>query len=219
MSKTKLLVFDVDGVLCKEDELQMRRLAAQHAYLAEKLGVSIEQAKNAYEAARLMLPKRYQNTSVKVFEAAGGTRQGYMDILNSINHEGAIEPNDNCLSTLEELSKDNRIVTLSNAPRMFSLKTLEMLGVMQHVGGVYAADDFAESKPSVNNLRIVLRKEGFLPQDSYFIGNSSRKDIAPANEAGMITILYKPNGIYRGSIKPAHIIRDLAEIVGIVRGR
>jgi len=188
----KLIIFDVDGVLEKEELLLQKRKEAQIKEIAKRHNVSIEEAREMIPKAKLRLPKEKSETSVYILQKLGFTRQEYFDIINSINPEGIIEPHDG-IEILEELKGKFKLVAYSNTPLHALNRTLEIINVKDKFEKVYSVEYFNESKPSPKILKQIIKKEGFTPENSYYIGNSVPKDMAPAKEVGCVAIFFNPD--------------------------
>jgi FMN phosphatase YigB (HAD superfamily) len=64
----------------------------------------------------------------------------------------------------------------------------------------------------------MMEEMGFQSKDTILIGNSVKKDIVPAHELGIKTILFDPYNKHQDKPKEADfVIMDLIEIVDIVK--
>ena len=214
----KLLIFDVDGVLEKEELIIKARHDALIKAIADKFKISLEEAQKKYEAAKNELPPDKKETSAYVFMKCGFSRKDYFSVLDSVEPEGIIEPHENCEELLKKLHNKNKIISYSNSPKKASVKTLKVLKIDHYINKIYSSEDFEESKPSLNNLRKMMEEMGFQSKDTILIGNSVKKDIVPAHELGIKTILFDPYNKHQDKPKEADfVIMDLIEIVDIVK--
>ena len=211
----KLIIFDIDGVLNKQELLVKTRKEAQLKAVADKLNINMDEADKKYEEAKEKLSPDKRHTSVNIITNLGFTREEYFKIIDSVDPTGLIKITDNCKEMLEEI-KNNVIIAYSNTPRTALVKTLKVLGIDKYFKKVYSVEDFDESKPSVNNLKKILKKEDFKAKDAVFIGNSLEKDIIPPHKLGIKTILFDSIGRYKNAKEADFIIKDLIEIVDIV---
>ena len=211
----KLLIFDVDGVLGQEELIDKARKENQYKYIAEKFNISPKEAKDRYEESRASLLAEICETSVQVFTNLGFSRDEYFRIVDKVSPEGLIAPHKNCENTIKELSKDYTIVAYSNTPKKATIKTLKILKIDKYFDKVFSAEEFEESKPSINNLEYIMENMNSKAEDSVMIGNSLKKDILPAQELGIQTILFDPYGRY-SLPEVDHVIKDLNEIISLV---
>ena len=211
----KLIIFDVDGVLEKEEKLIQTRYNKLMELVCKINKINLNQAENKYKKVKKNLPILKKNTSAYIFKELGVSRQKYFEVINSVEPKELVEPHKNCVETLELLSKDNTLVTYSNTPRKALLKTLEAIGVEKYFKNNYSAEDFEESKPSTNNLKKIMKKEGFEIENTILIGNSIEKDIIPPHKLGIEAILFDPYNKYPETREADYVIKDLVEIVRI----
>jgi len=211
----KLLIFDVDGVLEKEEKLVEARMETQMKLISEKYDLSLENAKKKFWDVKNSMSEDRKHTTAYVMEELGISRADYFESLDNINPEGIIEPFENVEEMLKSLS-EYRLVVYSNSPVKACKRTLEAINVLKYFDRVYTAEDFNESKPSLKNLKHILNEEGFKVEDTYAVGNSPEKDTYPPMELGIKAILFDPAEKY--SEKDGdYIIKDLIEIVEIVK--
>jgi len=205
-----LIIFDVDGVLEKEETIMKVRKTAQLQAVADKLEVSVDEALKQYELAREKLPLKLRRTSASVFGTFGFTRKEYFAVLDSVDPEGIIEPHEHCVEMLDKIKEGNVLVALTNTPYKATLRTLEVLGITPYFSKIYSSEQFNESKPSVNILNTILKEQGFDVADAMMVGNSMAKDIAPAVDIGMKAVLFDP---FEKNKDYSPRINDLIELV------
>lgn len=214
----KLIIFDVDGVLEKEDRLAKARHDALIAAIAKKLGVSMQNAEKKYFEQKELFAKSGKHASVTVFMSFGFIRKEFFDILGKVDQKKFIEKNKNCDEMLKEVSKCNKIVTYTNSPHKSSVETLKILKIYNYIDKVYSSENFEESKPSLKNLKHMMEDTGYTAENTVSVGNSYEKDIVPAKHLGMTTILYDPGQKYKDKdVKCADfVVKDLMEIALLV---
>lgn len=213
----RLLIFDVDGVLEKDELIDKARKDEQFRQIAKRFNLSIEDAKKKYLEAKESLPHTTKQSSVYIFGALGFTREEFFKMVDDVDPTEIIEPHANCIEMLTELKKKNKIVTLSNTPRKASMKTLEVLKITQYIDRVYSSEDFTESKPSLNILKQIMHEMGFEAKNTMVVGDSLEKDIMPAHQLGITTVLFDPRGKYENTDEADHVVRDLMEITKLTQ--
>jgi putative hydrolase of the HAD superfamily len=215
----RLIIFDVDGVLEDDEKIAEARRTAQYTAIAQRFSITLEEAKSRYKAAKEELRPEQKHTSAYIFTSFGFTREEFFAVLDSVEVKGLVEPSPGAQETLEKLCEESRIVVFSNTPRHALQRTLEEIGVERYIHRAYTSEEFSESKPSPRSLNRILTTEGYSPEQSYYVGDSVPKDMAPAKEAGMTTILYDPRGEQARHGKPKtvdFVVRALREIERIV---
>lgn len=209
----KLIIFDIDGVLEKEEKIIEERRKALLNFLMEKYSISKQEAEKRKENAKKHLPSEKKNTTVEVYIKAGLKRQEYFDTLNKIDPKGLIEGHKNCKKTLKKLNKET-LVAYSNAPQYVSIRTLKILGIEKKLNKVFSAEEFRESKPSKANLKKILSEMDFEPKNTVMVGNNPVKDLLPAKELGMTTILFSQNT--KREKNSDYVVDDLIQIPEII---
>jgi len=213
---SKLLIFDVDGVLEKEELIMKARHDNLIKHVADRLNITIKYAEQKYNEAKESLSSDKKHTSAYIMIKLGFSRKDYFKILDEVNPKGLITTHENCGKMLKILNQDHTLVTLSNSSKKSSIKTLEILKIKRFINRIYSSEDFNESKPSKNILRKIIKDRNFNSKDTFFIGNSIEKDIIPAHKLGITTILFDPYVKHPNPKEANFIIKDLIEIVEIV---
>ncbi|MBD3249077.1 HAD hydrolase-like protein [Candidatus Woesearchaeota archaeon] len=212
----KLIIFDVDGVLEKEEEIMKRRKEALAQAIADKLEVSFKEGFKKFQDAKKNLPKEKKTTSAYLFMEFGFTRKKYFEVLDGVDPEGIIDRHDNCLEMLKELKKRGyTVITYTNSSKKSSVKTLKVLGIHKYIDRVYSTEEFTESKPSTKNILKMVKDMGFDKKNTVMVGNSLEKDITPPYELGIKAILFDSYKKYK-SIKEGTVIHDLIEVLDLV---
>ena len=210
----KLLIFDVDGVLEKEELIENVRKKRLIKAIAERKKVSLNYAKELFEKAKQNLPENKKNTTMYQMNYLGFSRKETFKLLDEIDPTGIISPHENCLKMLNELKKKKIVmVTYSNSPKKAVTKTLRELEIKKYFKKYFSSEEFNESKPSERNLKRILKTMNFEADNTIMVGNSYEKDILPASKMGIKTILYDPKRKYKKNPGADFIIIDLIEIV------
>jgi len=94
---------------------------------------------------------------------------------------------------------------------------LEMEGLLELLPARVYSCDVGYRKPSRRIFRIALDRAALPPEQTLFVGNLPRPDIAGARRAGLIPILKDPENHHEHTrTRPRHRIRDLRELPGLV---
>jgi putative hydrolase of the HAD superfamily len=125
---------------------------------------------------------------------------------------------------LERLRRRVRLGVCSNfshAPT--ARKILEEVGLLQHVDAVVISVEVGVRKPRAEIFEATLEQLGSAPGETLHVGDSLAADVDGATQVGITPVwltrrVADPTGgleTYEGA-RPAHIIRDLAEVEGLV---
>lgn len=177
------IIFDLDDTLYKSPKLREARDKAIIGFLGEK-------SENYKELKKT-------NSTLKSLELSGINRKEFLKIMNNVPIE--LEKDSLLITLLEKLSKDNKLVIISNISLFCIKETITKLGISHLISEYYGAEDFSVPKPCDEAFKIV--EEGDI-----CIGNNFNKDLEIPKNKGAITILisdskddradYNVKGIY-----------------------
>jgi FMN phosphatase YigB (HAD superfamily) len=188
MKPMKLVVFDVDGVLNDAQEVLTVRYRAQIEYIAKKRRISFLSAEKEYQRVRMILPEDQGFAAIDVYKALGYSRRVFFSVINNVDSASIARASPNVHSILAGMKKKYKLAVYSNTPKLETGRVLRKLK-LNYFQKVYTADQFTESKPSLNNLKKILRDFKCAPIDALVVGDSYAKDISPARQLGMHGIL------------------------------
>ena len=89
-----------------------------------------------------------------------------------------------------------RMGVVSNAPFTGQTLTwqLEEFGLDRFFEFIMSSGDYGVRKPHPALLRAAARRLGTDPEATWFVGDSPKYDVAGAANAGMVSVLYRPDG-------------------------
>ena len=132
-------------------------------------------------------------------------------------YDGVIET----ITSLKEMGCSFVIVT--DADTKNAQKRLEKVGLDKHVDDLIAFDMSGLKKPDPGVFHYALQRSNAVPEKSIFIGDSLRRDIAPAKKVGMVTA-YAAYGDRNDhdrafSFDPDYKLNHISEVLQIIRER
>jgi putative hydrolase of the HAD superfamily len=137
-----------------------------------------------------------------------------------------LELREGCLETLQGLREAGlHVGIVSNIDEDFLEPMLHRVGLEQEVHSRTSSEEARSCKPDLEIFRCALRKAGVEAGAVLFVGDSPEADVLGAHRAGMATALiqedgFPPPGAGAGpSAEPDHVIRELPELLPIVRSR
>ena len=93
-------------------------------------------------------------------------------------------------------------------------------GLLDRVDSFLASDAAGYRKPDPRIFARALERAGVAPHEALYIGDSIDNDVVGANRAGMVSVLLwrrtEPLPALEGERRPAHVVRGLAELEGIL---
>lgn len=209
----KILIFDIDGTLANFDKLLEYRYEKFIREISIKGNLSLDNARELFFNTKFELKKFDKYSTIDAMKHLGFSEQEFYDMMNDVSVENRIFAFDGVKEVLKELSLKYRMVVLTNTPYIATIETLKYLEVFEYFDGIYSIDKNSFVKPSVNIYEKILLD--FNCKDGYSIGNSVEKDLVPAKEVGLKTILI--NNSYDSDFVDYKItgLRELLKINGI----
>lgn len=180
-----LIFFDTSNTLYRSQALDRRLSSAPADFLSINQGISIANAKvlinqqteicGSKSAAIIQLG--FENSDFQSFIA----RLPVNDILAP-----DVEMN-RALRELKEHFRMGIITNLGSALLKKVLKQIEVPPTWFQI--VVTADDVDTPKPSKEPFLLAIEKSRLRPADCWYVGDSIEKDLSPAKEVGMRTVL------------------------------
>jgi len=217
----KAFIFDLDNTLI--DFMRMKRLSCEAAMDAMiSAGLEIDRKNGMDILFRLYFEHglEYQ----RIFQAFMRKVLGRIDygimacgiVAYRRVKEGMLYSYPNVSSTLRELKKGHRLVILSDAPRIQAWIRLASMGLQDVFDHVITFDDTKQKKPSAKPFMLALRKLRLKPDECVMVGDSLKRDIAPAKKLGFRTVFARYGGNNEPvRVKPDYAIDDIKELLEI----
>jgi putative hydrolase of the HAD superfamily len=130
--------------------------------------------------------------------------------------EGLLYPYPNVVPTLNQLRKKYKLAILSDAPRIQAWIRLVAMQIQDKFDLVITFDETKSKKPSLKPFLYILKKLKLKPEECVMIGDSLKRDIAPAKEIGFKTVFAKyGEDKEKTKVKPDYVINDIKEMLEI----
>ncbi|MFH1229025.1 MAG: TIGR02253 family HAD-type hydrolase [Candidatus Aenigmatarchaeota archaeon] len=218
----KAVVFDLDNTLI--DFMKMKRKSCEAAMDAMiSAGLRIDRKKGLDLMFKLYYEHglEYQRIfQVFMKKALGKIDYGIMAcgiVAYRQVKENLLYSYPNVVPTLDALKKDYKLAILSDAPRIQAWIRLAAMNIQGKFDVVVTFDDTKARKPSVKPFMLALRKLKLKPDECVMVGDSLRRDIAPAKRLGFKTVLAKYGGSCQSvKAKPDYVINDIKELLEIM---
>lgn len=217
----KAIIFDLDNTLI--DFMRMKRLSCEAAMDAMiKSGLKIDKEKGL--KIMFQLYSEYGFEYQKIFQVFMKKVLGRIDygimasgiVAYRRVKEGLLYPYPNVVPTLSKLKKKYKLAILSDAPKIQAWIRLAAMGIQDKFDLVITFDETISKKPSKKPFLYLLKKLKLKPEECVMIGDSLRRDIAPAKHLGFKTVFAKyGEDKEKSRIKPDYIINDIKELLKI----
>lgn len=223
----RFLIFDADQTLYRTKDYEEAK-EKKFSFLQEKTGISAKMLRGKWESlvdsirasTREAVKRRREYSTIETLisfglerkEAEFLTKQA-LEIFWSVVLESLdFEPDIN--ETIAALKKRYRLCVSSDEFRAnLEAKLNRVFGDWTHFFEfLVTSDDTGEVKPSGKFVEIPLERFGARPDEAAFVGDSWKRDLAPAKELGLTTILVAPEK----EGKPDHWIRSVKDINSVL---
>lgn len=181
MSKYKVIIFDMDGVLVDTENYYYTR---RKTFLTLK-GISIEHLSplvfiggNMKQVWHMILGDDYEKWDVPALEAE------YLDykLANRIPYETLVF-SDAKASILSLIEKGYRLGLASSTAKIEILRALEVTQLMPYFDVILSGESFRESKPNPEIYEVTMKTLSVLPEETLII-EDSQKGIAAGVASG-----------------------------------
>jgi putative hydrolase of the HAD superfamily len=217
----KAIIFDLDNTLI--DFMKMKRLCCEAAMDAMiSAGLKIDKEKGL--KVMFQLYSQYGFEYQKIFEVFLKKVLGRIDygimasgiVAYRRVKEGLLYPYPNVIPTLNKLKKKYKLAILSDAPKFQAWIRLAAMEIQNKFDIVVTFDDTKVRKPSSKPFNYVLKKLKLKPIECIMVGDSLKRDIAPAKRLGFKTVFAKyGEDKEKAGVKPDYIINDIKSLLKI----
>jgi putative hydrolase of the HAD superfamily len=217
----KAIIFDLDNTLI--DFMRMKRLSCEVAMDAMiSAGLKINKEKGLKIIFQLY--SQYGFEYQKIFQVFLKKVLGRIDygimasgiVAYRRVKEGLLYPYPNVVPTLNRLRKKYKLAILSDAPRIQAWIRLAAMQIQDKFDLVITFDETKSKKPSLKPFLYILKKLKLKPEECVMIGDSLKRDIAPAKEIGFKTVFAKyGEDKEKTKVKPDYVINDIKEMLEI----
>jgi HAD superfamily hydrolase (TIGR01509 family) len=172
----------------------------------------------------------FRETFRRFAEHLGGEPTGeFLDWFHEEQRDLAVEHlelRDGCVETLSQIKAAGiHVAIVSNIDEDYLEPMLERAGIAELIDARTSSEEARSCKPDPAIFHHALEKADARAEEAVFVGDSPEADVLGARKVGMTTVLIldedaPPPGAGAGpSAEPDHEIRELTELIPIVRGR
>jgi len=195
--KNKLLIFDLDGTLYrisggsfKKSPLKRAVWAQALEFIRERLLADDPEAKQIFKKIRLSYG---ENISLGLEKEFGISRYEYFDFVWDLPARKFIEKNPAVKAIIARLARNNKIIILSDAPKIWVIGVLKELGIYGILQAAIRSGEGDSRKIFGNAFEPILQEFNVKPADCVVIGDQEETDIKPAKKVGLKAIFIGKN--------------------------
>ncbi len=221
MKKIKAIVFDLDNTLI--DFMRMKGKASEAAIKAMvRAGLKVNK-KEAWAVLQELF-KMHGIEDQKIFDKFLKKTAGSVDIrilaAGVVAYRKAkrrmLKPYPNVRRTLAALSKQYKLVIITDAPKFQAWTRLYDMRLEKYFDFVIAFEDTGVMKLKKMPFKKAFKILKLKPSKILMVGDSISRDVKPAKRLGMHTVLAKYGQFREERGKADYEINDISEILKIV---
>lgn len=183
--------FDLGDTLYRNKALERQYPHQLSVLVSEERRIGITEAENLIKQKEKELEAKLKHvTKVSVMEALGFNRGQVHDAFCRVDPSQYLAPDPLLRQLLEDLREKYELGMITNFRRIQVEKTLAVLRVdPSYFRVIVGEEDVKEIKPSHEPFLKAIQLVGKEPEHCVYVADSASKDLMPAKEVGMRTIL------------------------------
>lgn len=192
MLSIQALIFDLDGTLYYNPDLQKKQLEVAIGILQVHLDCSYNHAKKIFEETRSSLKKQfgYEPSNTYSITKIGIPLEKYLKESEKRYDAGSFLNKDKQLiEILNKFRQQFKLVLLTNNNKYQTYLMLNSLGIQDVWDIILTLSDTKIIKPDKRPYQQISKKLKVHPEQCIVIGDRKEIDLSPAKQIGMHTIL------------------------------
>lgn len=219
----KAVVFDIDDTMYRYDMAQTAAMDALMTFTCEQISISVEQFHKAFAVAKaetkLLAKDLASSHSRMVYCQKTLENLGYKPITFALEMYDVfwntflahMEPDSGLIEIMEYFkNRGIKIGVCTDLTTHIQHRKLNCLGVAKYVDAIVTSEEAGAEKPNRKMFDLILNKLKVLPEESWFVGDSLKKDIKGAAAVGMTPFWI---GGKKEQCNSYHIISELGELL------
>jgi len=187
----KIIFFDVDGTLYPIRERsflesplnkEIERRTVEH--LVKTLNIQTDEAKDIFEYIKRKYPRLY---SVGLNRKYGISREDYIRFVWGLNPREVVPPQKGLGNLLAEISQNNDLFILSDAPRIWINNVLNYFDIQNWFNYIFSGVEIGLKK-RFGLFKYALSYVEAEPSQCFMVGDEVENDVLPSKREGMKTV-------------------------------
>lgn len=192
-SQIKVIFFDIGDTLYTNEELEKEYPQKLYELLSDTKGISLDEAKAQLKQVTEKLKQTEKHvTKVRAMAELGYSRAECHEAFCKIDPHKFLSKDPQLDATIAELAKKFKLGIVSNFKRSHVIQILDALGLQKAYFPLMVTEDNVEKlKPALEPFQKAIALSGFAAKECLYVADSPTKDMRPAKEVGMTTVLMK----------------------------
>jgi HAD superfamily hydrolase (TIGR01549 family) len=191
LTDIKAIYFDTGDTLYSNEDMEAAYPKKLVELLAQTRNISPEEAKALLKDTSEKLAGSVKHvTKVRAMAELGFSRAQVHEAFCKVNPKDYLAVDHELDAIIRQLSKSYRLGIISNFKRSHILEILASLGLSPDLFPLLVTEDIVtEIKPDHEPFLKAIKLSGYQAQECLYVGDSPTKDMQPAKEVGMATVL------------------------------
>jgi HAD superfamily hydrolase (TIGR01509 family) len=211
----KTIFFDVGDTLYISEEMEKEYPRQLLRLLAKTKNIGELEAKQLLKETTEKLERSERHvTKVRAMKELGFTRAQVHEAFCKVDPSRFLTRDPELDRLILRLSKKYELGIISNFKRAHMLDILSILGLSEKQLSLMITEDIVqEIKPHPEPFQKAVELSGHAANECLYVADSPTKDIRPAKEVGMMTVLVKANPEQENMKYADGHIRDIKELI------
>ena len=191
----KAIFFDVGDTLYTNEDMEKEYPRQLYKLIAQDRGIDKEKAKELLKETSEKLKQTEKHvTKVRAMAELGYTRAQAHEAFCKVDPSQFLTKDPILSNTLFDLAKKYKLGIISNFKKSHMLEIFKALGISDSLLTLMVTEDIVtEIKPAHEPFLKAIELAGCKSEECLYVGDSPTKDMLPAKEVGMKTILIRHN--------------------------
>lgn len=187
----KAIFFDTADTLYSSDEMESAYPKKLTELLQATHNISYDKAESLLKETAQKLKRTVKHvTKVRTMAELGFSRAQVHEAFCKVNPRGFLSVDKELNSIIERLAKKYKLGIISNFKRSHIFEILDAIGLSINWFPLLITEDIVkEIKPDHEPFLKAIELSNYTPDECLYVGDSPTKDMQPAKEVGMVTVL------------------------------
>jgi len=217
-ASVKAVFFDASDTLYTSEQMEKAYPYRAAALLARTRDISHEDAELLLKQTMESLKGKHKHVAkVHAMAEFGLSKDDVHREYAKIRPHEFLEEDKELDAVMAKLAKKYALGIISNTYRNHLVEIIDALGVSQGwFKHLVTADTVKEIKPDPEPFLKAIELSGCAPEECLYVGDSPTKDIRPAKEAGMKTVLVRENPTEQDTVYADAVISSVKDIIALL---
>lgn len=191
----KAIFFDVGDTLYTNEDLEKEYPRQLYKLIAETKGIAKDQAKTLLKETTEKLKATEKHvTKVRAMKELGFTRAQAHEAFCKVDPSKFLAKDPELDTVIAQLATKYKLGIISNFKKSHMFEIFDALGLSEQQLTLMVTEDIVqEIKPALEPFQKAVELAGVQANECLYVGDSPSKDMRPAKEVGMMTILVRVN--------------------------